>query len=240
MRSKLILLSIGLGMNVLLDNAVAATQPSIGVVISVQGQALVSNQENQQKVLQRGATIYLHDKVATQKDSKAQLRLQDDSVIIVQPLSEFSVSEFSFNKNAPRNNKYVGNIIKGALINISGQGDAKNYQLNSPLTTIAFRGTGLATKLVTKGKAVANQDVYVFQGYVQVTNKCGNVVGPCETRSINIGAGQQVNAATIDALGRIQGHQSSGLLESGSGGVDGKVVTQGGGGGVSITCKGKR
>lgn len=219
--------------------AVATTQPAIGEVISAQGQVTAIDIINQERVLQRRSTIYLHDRIMTGQASKAQIRLQDDSIIIVQPASEFHVSEFSFNKGSPNNNKYVGNIVKGALINISGQGETKNYQLRSSLTTIAFRGTGLATKLISKGTVLTNQEVYVFEGSVTVNNRCDIIGWGCVSVSIDIGRGMQVNSATIDARGRIQGVKNSGLLSEcvGTMEIGRSVSKQGAGSDISVKCK---
>ncbi len=240
MKLRRVLILLGFwGISIFSSATYAITRSPIGVVISIHGQAAVSSGNNEQRPLQRGSTVYLYDKITTKQDSKAQLRLKDDSIIVVQPASEFYVSEFSFNQAAPHSNKYVGNIVKGALINISGQGETTNYKLNSPLTTIAFRGTGIATKLVARGSVLTNQEVFVFQGSVSVTNRCENVMnGVCGLRSINIGAGQQINAATISRIGEITGYKSAGLLEGS--GLGGKVITSDNVGGVAISCKGRR
>ncbi|CAL7962617.1 hypothetical protein GAMM_30100 [Gammaproteobacteria bacterium] len=237
---RLVLIFSGLSLCIYGCLVVAATQPSIGEVVSAQGLVAAIDQANQTRSLQRHATIYLHDRIVTQQDSKAQLRLQDDSVIVVQPASEFYVSEFSFSRSAPGNSKYVGNIVKGALINISGQGETKNYRLHSPLTTITFRGTGLATKLISRDTVLINQEIYVFQGYVAVNNRCENVIGSCEPSSISIGVGQQINSAVVNMAGKIQAAQSSGLLEGCGGGLKKIVVKQGGekkGGRLVVRCK---
>lgn len=235
---QLVRILFGLSLSIYGCLAVAATQPAIGEVVSVQGQVSAIDIVNQERVLQRHSTIYLHDRIVTGQASKVQFRLQDDSIIIVQPASEFHVSEFSFNKGSPRDNKYVGNIVKGALINISGEGEAKNYQLRSSLTTIAFRGTGLATKLISKGTVAANQEVYVFEGSVTVNNNCSIIGVGCIPTSINIGAGERVNDATIDALGRIQGVKNAGMLKECVGAMEiGRGVTkQGNGSGISVKC----
>ncbi|MBU0744000.1 MAG: FecR domain-containing protein [Gammaproteobacteria bacterium] len=240
MRSKFILIFFGLAINLYSCFVFAAVQSPIGSVVFVQGKVVAIDQANQKRSLQRRSTIYLHDKIVTQENSKTQLILKDNSVITVQAASEFYVSEFSFNKGSPRNNKYVGNIAKGMLINISGQGDTKNYQLNSPLTTIAFRGTGISTKLVTKGGVLNNQDISVFQGYVTVNNRCDNVIGPCKPERINIGAGQKFDSVSVNRAGKIQGFKGSeSLLHQGAGALATKVLTEENGGrkGVTIRCK---
>lgn len=213
------------------EMAWAVTPLAIGKAIFVQGQAAAINSTGNKRVLQRGADLFLHDRIVTEESSKIQLRLHDDSVIVVQPSSEFYVSEFAFDKKSPRNNKYVGNLVKGVLINISGQGDPKNYQLQSPLTTIAFRGTGLATKLIAMNNIAVNQEVYVFQGYVAVTSGL---------ERINIGSGQQMNSALINKTGKIQGMKSTTLLsESGMTNLTDKIITKQGESGIAIKCKGR-
>src|SRR3972149_2805386 len=188
---KIISIMFGLVLNMYVLDTSADTQPSIGMVISIEGKVTAIDVVKQERSLQRRSDIYLHDRIVTQENSKAQLRLKDDSVIVVQPSSEFYVSEFAFNKGSPNDSKYVGNIAKGMLINISGQGNTKNYQLNSPVATIAFRGTSLATKLITSRNAiVTDQEIHVFHGYVTVNNRCQNVFR-CIPHQINIGAGQQ-------------------------------------------------
>jgi hypothetical protein len=204
-----------------LNDIVASVPPGIGVVVSTRGQVTAIDKAHKSRGLNRGATIYLHDRIITPEDGKAQLRLQDDSIIVLQPGSEFYVSEFHFNKNAPRDTKYVGNIVKGMLINISGQGEAKNYRLDSPLTTIAFRGTGLATKLIEQNNVLTDQEIYVFQGYIAVTNRCerlAEISGKCYARTVDIGAGEKANSIAVNVAGKIRMFNSSGIsAESGGG-----------------------
>lgn len=227
---------------------IAAPALTIGRVISVEGQVAAINQENQQRSLQRHSVIYLHDKIVTQQESKVQLILQDDSVVVVQESSEFYVSEFSFNKNVPSNNKYVGNIVKGALINMSGRGEPKNYRLDSPLVTIAFRGTGLATKLFMKNNIPVDQEINVFQGYVTVSTICKQGIGVgCQPFHVDIGVGQRFNSATVSMLGVIKGLKSFKALEksesANAASTTSQVMTQqsvGEGGGVVVKCKGSR
>jgi hypothetical protein len=232
---RLIFLLLVISINMYGCFVFAATQPSIGMAISVQGQVIAVNKENQKRVLQRCSSLYLHDKIVTQQASKVQFKLWDDSLIVMQPSSEFCVSEFSFDKKSPRNNKYVGNIVKGALIHISGKG--KNYQLKSPLTTIAAHGTRFATKLIAQDKVLTNQKVYVFEGSVNVSNRWANVsntCGRCVPSSLDIGVGLASNIATVNMMGKIQGIKGSGLLgEFG----DSIKVKNLGDGGIDVSCR---
>jgi len=185
----------------------ANQMPEIGSVISLQGQVAALSGTNTSRALQRRSAIYLKDRIVTQAQSKIQLKLKDDSVIVVQSSSEFYVSEFVFKENNPKQNKYVGNIVKGALINISGRGETENYELNSPLTTIAFRGTGLSTKLISKSNKLVNQEIQVFEGAIIVKNKCTTAF--CQPEVVNMGVGYSSDFATINVLGNIRVMDSS-------------------------------
>lgn len=215
---------------------VAAEQSSIGTVIMVQGKAYASNLANVKRTLQRRSDVYLKDTIATAADSKVQLRLKDDSIIIVQPLSKFAVNEFSFDSSDPKRNRYVGNIIQGALINISGQGKPENYQLRSPLAAITFRGTGLLTKLEMRGNVPIKQDLDVFKGYVTVETLCDQqriMLNFCVPSHDDVGVGQRMSAATITAGGRILNSMSNPLLNSFR--LE-KTVTKSSSGTVSVGC----
>lgn len=246
MKQKLLLIFYsGIIVLCLSNDALAVGQSNIGdigVVVSTQGRVIATNREKRQRPLRRGSDIYLYDRIATQEKSKAHLRLKDDSVIVLQPSSEFYVSEFSFSKNAPKNNKYVGNIVKGMLINISGQGDSKNYRLDSPLATIAFRGTGLATQLLFKDNVATDQEIYVFQGNVNVSNRCEYVLDKrCRSKTINLGVGQKINSAMVALTGNIRGFSSSSMATKigvdGAGTLPEMKVTKTDKGGITITCK---
>jgi hypothetical protein len=216
---------------------IAAKQEQIGTVIVAQGETYAVDTSNNKRPLQRRSDIFLHDTITTEKESKVQVRLNDDSVIVVQPSSRFSISEFAFNKNDPGNNRYVGNIVKGALINVSGQGNPENYQLKSPLTAISFRGTGISTKLVMVNDVAVKQHIQVFKGAVEVASLCTlydmkdeKRRQGCVERKVVIGAGQDMNAVTVGVTGSINEYLSSSLSLSGQQGTGGKK-------GVAIRCK---
>ena len=193
--------------------AFATEQPSIGSVIMVQGKVYAQNLKHQTRILQRRSKIYLKDIIVTSNNSKVQLRLNDDSIVVLQPQSQFSVSSFSFDRKAPQKNKYVGNIVKGALTNISGQGKADNYQLKSPLAAITFRGTGIYVNLITKNNLPISQEVNVFKGYVTIQSICAPGT-TCRPQITNVGVGQKITAATIDITGRIKASKNPALPSS--------------------------
>ena len=80
----------------------------------------------------------------TLANSQAQLKLKDETIISLKPNTKYSVSVFKLDKKKPQNNRYVGKLIEGVLISISGQGKNSthdNHILKTPIVTIAVRGT---------------------------------------------------------------------------------------------------
>jgi hypothetical protein len=191
---KLIFLLYYFGLGIYGRVIFAATQPQIGTIISVVGQAEAIDASNNKRALQRHSAIYLKDRIVTQKESKAQFILDDDSVIIVQSSSEFYVSEFVFDKKSSRNNRYVGNFVKGALINISGKGETKNYRVETPLLTIAFRGTDFATNLKMEGNRAVSEGFTQLAGQCGLTSKClgGIPKEKCKSSTLEVIPGQSV------------------------------------------------
>jgi hypothetical protein len=179
--------------------AVGLEPQIIGSIIMTQGTVTAVNSANESRPLERKSNIYLNDKIVTGPNSKVQLRLTDDSIIALQADSIFYVNDYKFNKSSPSDNRYVGNIVKGALINISGVGETNNYQLKSPMAVIAFRGTGIATKIFKDNVGVGRQEVFVFDGKVSVLNACKN----CATREIIVSATDKNNAILLRQIGAV-------------------------------------
>ena len=141
--------------------ATAAQQ--IGLVLAVRGKVYAQLGAEKERVLQRRSPVFLKDKIISQKDGFAQIRLNDDSLLSIQPDTIFSVETFHFDPKKIKDSAYVGKLVKGALINLSGKGNPDNYKLQGPLSIIAFRGTGVNFRV--KGK---QEQVGIFSGSIDV------------------------------------------------------------------------
>lgn len=113
----------------------------VGRVISVQGNAYAKSQAGEQRVLHRRDGIHLRETLTTSTSTKMTLMLTDETILTLLPNTEYSVQELKYDRNNPKDTKYVGNFVKGALYTISGAGDPNNHELKTPLTTIGVRGT---------------------------------------------------------------------------------------------------
>lgn len=174
----------------------SALEP-IGTVIAVEGTVYAIDKSNNRRALNRRSKIYLHDTLDTQTNGKAQIKLNDDSLISLQPSSKFAIDEFVFNKQKPQDNRYLGNIIKGSLISISGQGKKENYKLQSPLAGIVLRGTMVFSNLVSDKKTgvPTQHNIGCINGKCEVERLIGN-----RTKHL-IGTDQPWNAVMVSREG---------------------------------------
>lgn len=196
------ILTISLGSFLLILSSFALAQMRIGTVVASSGSVYALNQIGQKTALHRNSPVFLNDVITTESNGKIHVKFNDDTYVSLQPSSKYSVSDFKFANEAPKNNKYVGNILQGALVTISGQGKAENYKYNSPLAIIGVRGTGFAMKIEPKQKF---QDLLVFRGYVAVSSIRSKQIPAALFRpqTMLVGIGQKLNAVTISNTGQI-------------------------------------
>lgn len=122
----------------------AAAVDSVGTVIAVRGTVYAENKVGVKRSLQRRSKFYLYETIKTQENSQAQLKLKDDTLISLKPHTGYFVSVFKVDKKNAKNNRYIGNLVEGVLISMSGQGENSSHAhhvLKTPVVTIAVRGT---------------------------------------------------------------------------------------------------
>jgi hypothetical protein len=159
---------------------------SIGTVIAVQGRAYATNEAGAvTRSLERHSEFYLREVIATKGSGVAQLRLKDGTIISLKQNTRYSVSEFNLDPKNPRNNRYVGKLIDGVILSLSGQGRNSTYSnhiLRTPAVTISARGilyeAGLKAKALdqkkgTRGKGLVGW-VYVADGKLKVATRKGS------------------------------------------------------------------
>lgn len=195
----------------------AQNSAPIGTVVASYGKVFAQNQAGKRTALNRNSSVFLDDLVVTEENGKIQIRFNDDTYVFLKPMSQYKVSEFKFRKENPKDNRYTGNIIRGTLVSISGQGKPNNYQYNSPLAIIGVRGTAFALtihpkkedlKKVNLGKIETlpeSEDLLVFHGLVSVKSVRPKEIPPSlfRSQSMLVGAGQPFNGVSINNLGRI-------------------------------------
>lgn len=181
---------------------------AVGTVIAAQGQVYAVNSSGTKRLLERRSEFYLQEVIATEGNSTAQLKLKDDTIISLKPSTKYSVSDFNLDAKDPKNNRYVGKLVEGVLISLSGQGKNSthdNHQLKTPVVTIAIRGTlyetGFKTKKYShKAQGIANTTLGI--GWASVEDGAVAVRGGGKEFDINA-KDLSNNACFITAAGRV-------------------------------------
>lgn len=148
---------------------------SIGNVIAAQGKIYATNEDGGvTRSLGRHSEFYLREVIATKGNSVAQLQLKDGTIISLKQNTRYTVREFNLDAKNPRNNRYVGKLIDGVILSLSGQGKNSTYRnhiLRTPAVTISARGTfyeaGLKVKMLDKKKGTLGKGLV---GWVHVTD----------------------------------------------------------------------
>ncbi|HBS51458.1 MAG TPA: hypothetical protein DEA62_00455 [Coxiellaceae bacterium] len=205
-----------------IDAMAAPVSVPVGTVVAAQGKVYAQNKAGVKRLLQRRSEFYLHEIIMTQdKDSNAQLRLKDDTIITLKPNTKYAVNEFNLDAKNPKNNRYVANLVEGALISLSGQGKNNkaqdNHLLKTPVITIAIRGTAFEA-FYKQINATAISGGKVMDGQIGVwANKGISKEMLVDARSINnafiakqVGSGN-INLSVVTTIQLVNSVAGAGL-----------------------------
>lgn len=146
---------------------IAAEGSKIGMVLSVRGEVFAKQKAAELRRLQRRSSVLLHDTIVSKEKSWAQVRLEDGTLLSISPNTEFFIEAFKYDKKATKKDQFIGKLVKGTLVGLSGQGKAKDYKLKGPVSAIVMRGTGVVFKVADN-----KENVGLFDGEVTVQSKC--------------------------------------------------------------------
>ena len=103
-----------------------------------------------------GSKLEQKDNILTKDNSKLQIIFKDETVISIGKNSEFSISEYLFEDNAPPVAKF--NMIRGAMRTITGQiGNIapQRFSVATKTATIGIRGTNFSVFVENDGSSSA-------------------------------------------------------------------------------------
>lgn len=125
--------------------------PTIGQIVWVKGDVKAMGPNQAVRALQRRSPIFEKDTIMTDKSSTGEVVFTDNSVVSLQQDSELRIDSYQFGKDVPAGKvKYVASLVKGGFRTITGlipKANANNYQVNTPVATIAVQGTKYAAVL---------------------------------------------------------------------------------------------
>jgi len=158
------------------DQAVAAA----GRVDFVAGGTTISGADGRQRPLAKGAELDKGDTIRTDAVGRAQIRFADGAYVSLQPNTEFSVKDYSFDGKADGSERGFFALARGAMRTVTGligRVNKNRYQVATPTATIGIRGTGGLISIGTDGSTLVNGT----SGIWTITNPAGTIDIPAGT-----------------------------------------------------------
>ena len=111
--------------------------------------------------------------ITTGPGAQAVLRFDDGQVVVLNENTTFRITDFRFQKEEPRNDRAIFDLLRGALRIVSGAVASRSqnsFQLRVPQATIGIRGTDFMVAIVNPAI------ISVGTGAVGATNAGGTAV----------------------------------------------------------------
>lgn len=147
----------------LLPASVWAADTDAGVVLAAEGQVSAKGADGQSRALARRSAINSGDTIMTGANSKTQLRMKDGTVLALEANTEFKVVAYTSKAAGDAQDLAALKLVKGGLMQVSGNMEKSAYSLETPVSTLGIRGTvfvirtnpdGSVTATVNQGEAV--------------------------------------------------------------------------------------
>jgi hypothetical protein len=127
----------------------------VGAITHLSGPLLDKKADGSVKVLAVQSTVEQGDTLVTQKDTYAQIKFTDDSLITLRPDSQFKIDSFSFEPEKKENDSALFSLIKGGLREVTGllgKRSKERFGLHTPTATIGIRGTIFVAEYLPSGE----------------------------------------------------------------------------------------
>lgn len=128
---------------------VVAGDSVVGSIKNIQGSVFVDRQ-GETLSLAKDMKIYRNDEVWTGKDGSVGIILLDNTIFSMGPDSRLALKEFVFSPDQGRFS-LIARMLKGTFVYLSGimgKLSPESIKLETPVGTIAIRGTRFAAKIV--------------------------------------------------------------------------------------------
>ena len=127
--------------------SITMTFASIGTIMASKGDATVKRAQKELPIT-NGMDIFKGDEIITQKKTRVQVMLNDDTVITIGPESAFSFLEYFF--DGTKKSIIQMQAHRGFFRSVTGRiGKVahENYKVKTQLATIGIRGTDYSVQL---------------------------------------------------------------------------------------------
>jgi len=126
----------------------------------------------QSRPLARGSEIAPGETIDT-GTGRAQLRFTDGGFVSLQPQTQFRIETYGYDKDDPKKNSIVMNLLKGGLRTITGligKTNREGYKLQTSTATVGIRGTEFSITGFPDGSIL----FHVADGAIDVANQAGS------------------------------------------------------------------
>lgn len=138
--------------SILISPSLAEEKSQIGIVSEIIGNAVVIDEELEEKDLNVLDPIFLNEEIFVSENSSLSLEFNDDTAIILKELTSLNINEF---ENSKLNPKFKSEVLKGKVIIETGS-IAKNnngeMEVLIKTTSLGLRGTRVNLNLNQKGE----------------------------------------------------------------------------------------
>lgn len=165
----------------LTTTALPALARTVGTVTHLSGPLFAKNAAGAKRSLSVKSAVDEGDTLMTEKRTYGRVKFIDGAEVTLRPWSTLVVENYIFNKDQPKEDRAVLNLIKGGLRSVTGQvakrGNLDAYRMKTPAATIGVRGTTYDMKLCQAGSCAGLADgIYLFvrDGSIAVTTNVGS------------------------------------------------------------------
>ena len=155
-----------------------------GRVVSTMGEVTAVRPDESARSLARGEPVYVEDTLRTGQRGRAQIRLIDDGLLDLRPLSRMTID--AYEESAPDEDEggnAVMSFLRGAMRTVSGRigrDPEDEYRMTTPTATVGIRGTDYSLQYCDADCADTGRPEGLYgrvdNGAVDVTNAAGTGV----------------------------------------------------------------
>jgi hypothetical protein len=174
-------------------------------------QSAQASGESGARTLETEAAVYMNDQIRTNSSGEAQIRLLDDTHLVVGPDARLTIDKFVFNGRSAET--VTLSVVRGAFRFITGNSAKRAYLLKTPVMTIGVRGTGLDGFVET---GTGRTTIAIYEGAAELCDSGGQCQIFQQTCGVTIPPGggfQEPTPGTRALLFPFAGSQSSLLPE---------------------------
>jgi FecR-like protein len=165
--------------SILMMDIALGSQTTIGQVLWVKGGLKAVQANTPQRVLTRRSAVFEKDTLVTDAKGSGEIIFIDDSLLSLRENTTLEIAKYQYGKgSSSAQDSTILNLTKGGFRTITGiisKENPKGYQANTPVATIAVRGTQYSL-YYTPGQGQNGMVAELEKGVIEISNAGGKVI----------------------------------------------------------------